>query len=310
MSCLIRGMLLLITISITLTSCEKPPDADQEQQFTVVAVYEGMSEYVKAARSNPEADLDQLFQKHVNDAYWNECGEGGEYSILGESTFKNPINDIDGLEKEISSLRSSEIEEIILKALEQASGLLDGPDTTVCIAALDPENANVRENMDGVSGKTLGSGKILMQVSLQKDWEDWVSYIIAHEYHHSVWTSHYLKTGEVNDLLNYLVFEGKADSFAALVYPEFVIPWRDALTPEQESEQWRKMKSQLTMTDIGMQQRYMFGDGRSIPYWSGYTIGFRIVQSYLQNNPGITIADWTTTDAWEILEQSGYSGEN
>jgi uncharacterized protein YjaZ len=93
------------------------------------------------------------------------------------------------------------------------------------------------------------------------------------------------------------------------VYPEVEASWRNALSPEQEAEQWRKMEPQLSITDFGMKQRYMFGDRRSIPLWTGYTIGFHIIQSYLKHNPETTIDDWTAMDARKILEQSGYSGE-
>jgi uncharacterized protein YjaZ len=309
MSSLIRGVLLLIIISSTITSCEKLTAADQEQQFTVVSVYEGMDIYVESARSDPEADLDDLFRKNVIDAYWKECAEGGEYKLLAEGALENPIVDLDGLEEEIESLRNSRIEEIVVEALKQSSALLEGPDTTVCIAALDPENSFVKEYMNGVAGRTFGSGKILIQANLQDDWEDRVSYAIAHEYHHSVWTFLYYERNEGNDLLNYLVFEGKADSFARLVYPNIETPWTDALTTEQEAQQWRKMEPQLSITDYGVKQRYIFGDGRSVPLWSGYTIGFHIVQSFLQQNPETTIDEWTGMDANEILTQSGYTGE-
>jgi uncharacterized protein YjaZ len=219
------------------------------------------------------------------------------------------ITDIDGLEEEIESLRNLGTGEIVVKALEQASALIEGPHTIVCITALEPESTFFSENMNGVSGRTLGSGKIWIKASLQADWEDQVPYTIAHEYHHSVWTSRHYENGLGNDLLSYLVFEGKADSFTGLVDPEFSAPWVNALSPDQEAEQWRKMKSQLTITDYGMQRRYMYGDERSIPRWIGYTIGNHIVQSYLRQNPETTLDDWTAMDAWEIHEQSRYSGE-
>jgi uncharacterized protein YjaZ len=309
MSRIKKTSLLVIIILMTVTSCGRSTVSEQEQQFTFISVYEGMSKYVEAARSDPGVDLNELFQKYIIDVYWKECAGGGEYVFLGEDAFKDPIKDLDGLEEEITLLRSSGIEDIVEEALKHASAMLDGPDTTVCIATLNPENTFVREYMNGVTGRTVGSGKILAQVSIQDDWQNWVAYLIAHEYHHSVWTSLHYERNEGNDLLNYLVFEGRADSFARLVYPDIEAPWIDALTPEQEAQQWRKMESQLSITDYGIKQRYMFGDGRSVPLWSGYTIGFHIVQSYLRQSPETTLSEWTAMDAWEILEQSGYSGE-
>jgi uncharacterized protein YjaZ len=54
----------------------------------------------------------------------------------------------------------------------------------------------------------------------------------------------------------------------------------------------------------------MFGDRRSVPLWSGYSIGYHIVQSYLELNPETTIGQLTGMDAWEIFEGSGYSGDS
>lgn len=309
MSSIKKISFFFIIISLAVPSCARSSVSEQEQLFKVISVYEGMSKYVEAARSDPEADLNELFQKHIIDPYWEECAEGGEYILLAEEAFKDPIRDFDRLEEEIRLLSTSGIEEVVEEALHQASTLLHGPDTTVCIAALDPRDTFVRKNMHGVAGFTLGSGKILSQVSIQDDWRDWVSYLVAHEYHHSVWTSLHYEKSKGRDLLNYLVFEGKADSFARLVYPDIKAPWTDALAPDQEARQWRKMEPQLSITNYAMKQRYMFGGGRSVPLWSGYTIGFHIVQSFLQQTPEATIDEWTAMDANDVLAQSGYKGE-
>ncbi len=50
----------------------------------------------------------------------------------------------------------------------------------------------------------------------------------------------------------------------------------------------------------------MFGlDGT--PRWTGYTIGFHIVQSYLQNHPNADVDEWTDKDTHDLLAESGYS---
>ena len=50
----------------------------------------------------------------------------------------------------------------------------------------------------------------------------------------------------------------------------------------------------------------MFGDGKDYPRWSGYTIGYRIVQNYLEKNPEINVDAWTNMSSSDILEKSGY----
>ena len=53
-------------------------------------------------------------------------------------------------------------------------------------------------------------------------------------------------------------------------------------------------------------QGLMFGGAESLPRWSGYTIGFRLVQAFLQAHPAMSIEEWTALDAAELLRQSPY----
>jgi uncharacterized protein YjaZ len=56
-------------------------------------------------------------------------------------------------------------------------------------------------------------------------------------------------------------------------------------------------------------QRFLFGDGNQIPQWTGYTIGFRIVQKYIQSHPQSNPVEWTKLGADQLLAESGYSGQ-
>lgn len=76
--------------------------------------------------------------------------------------------------------------------------------------------------------------------------------------------------------------------------------------PEQESEQWEIMQEDLDATSLQRQQRYMFGFGGTLR-WTGYTIGFHIMQRYLQNHPNTDVEEWTDKDACDLLAESEYS---
>lgn len=54
-----------------------------------------------------------------------------------------------------------------------------------------------------------------------------------------------------------------------------------------------------------MNMRMVVGD-KDIPFASAYTIGYRIVQEFLKNNPDITLLEWTDLEAEEILAKSKY----
>ena len=45
---------------------------------------------------------------------------------------------------------------------------------------------------------------------------------------------------------------------------------------------------------------------KDIPFASVYTIGYRIMQVFLKNNPELTIMEWTDMDPEDILFKSKY----
>ena len=326
---LIRLAILLVLVSLITGGCSGPeniqvptvtvpaadpmdsnsPEASAEttassQAFRVIPAYEGMAAYVEAARSAPNADLAALFQEHVVDPYWEACAEGGEYIRLAEAATAIPIADLDQLAGAVRALRDANVELLVRDALEEAARLLSGPDTTVCLFAAAPDHTFVRDEMGGVTGMTVGSGKIWIQIFPEGKWTDWVPYTVAHEYHHSVWTNR--NPGTTLDLVDYLIFEGRADTFAHSLYPNVIAPWTVALTAEQEVEQWQAMEQNLGTTSLPIQRRFMFGSAE-VPRWTGYTIGFQIVQAYLEKHPAATVDEWTELDAHDLLEASDYN---
>ncbi|HEY3391869.1 MAG TPA: DUF2268 domain-containing putative Zn-dependent protease, partial [Lacipirellulaceae bacterium] len=158
-------------------------------------------------------------------------------------------------------------------------------------------------DMHGVGGFTAGAGKIWLTVLPRDDWQDWITYTVAHEYHHSAWTA---RRGELSNMADYLIFEGRADSFAQLVDPRQA-PWTNALTPEQENVAWPTIERHLGSTDPRLMQALMFGGAGGSPRWAGYTIGFHIVQRFLKRHPDWSVRQWTEVSTNELLKQAAYA---
>jgi uncharacterized protein YjaZ len=277
------------------------------QKFTIIPVYEGMAAYVEAVRLASNPDWNALFRQYVVDLYWQDCV--GKDDTLDKNAVA-PIKDIDYLTTAVRTLHESNVEQILQGALQKAAAILPGPDTTVCIFAADSQDTFVRDYMNGVTGSTIGPGKIWIEIYPTGAWRDWIPYAIAHEYHHSVLMSG--PGSQLTDLVDHMIVEGKADSFARLLYPDIHAPWTQALTPEQELNQWQAIRKYLNARSDATQKKFMFGglvDSNDVPRWTGYTIGFHIVQSYLQKHPHITVDEWTTMDAHDLLDQSSYNPE-
>lgn len=274
---------------------------------TILPVYDGMSKYADAVVADPTADRRVLWQRHVIDPYWDRCAAGGEY-IDFAPPLKTPYNDVESLRKAAAALESFSVQEIAKSAVEKSSAVLAGDTTTVCILAADSSWTYLRA-MHGVGGFTAGAGKIWLTILPEADWSEWVAYATAHEYHHSVWTASYGKQNPIEDMTDYLVFEGRADAFAKVMYPKPRVPWTHALTPQQESAAWQVIRKNLKSTSADVMQKLMFGGSDGVSQWAGYTIGFNIVQSYVEKRHELTVNEWTALDAEELLRGSKYSAE-
>lgn len=193
---------------------------------------------------------------------------------------------------------------LIKETLEKSSNLLHGGKTTIYLFPFNPDQYTIISQMSGVTAFATSNQIIVLQIAPQKYKEEMLKYTVAHEYHHIVYFED--KKDKQRDLFDYILSEGKADSFATLINPEINVPWTDELSPDEE----------LTIWDWAKDKRYSFnnndlaemnaGNG-VIPKWSDYKIGYQIMQDFLQKNPDIPIKEWTFMDSDEILKRSRFS---
>jgi uncharacterized protein YjaZ len=282
---------------------EQPTNAT----LTVVPVYEGMASYVDAARTASQAALHELFKEHVVRPYWESCAAGGEYIELAQEAIASPIADLTSLSKALDVLQRADLLRDLQAAFDKVSAILPGSSTTVCVLAANPRDTFVRDSMRGIAGFTAGAGKVWLQITPEGTWREWLGPALAHEYHHSEWTKRHFDPTRSLDLTQYLLFEGRADSFARLTYPDRHAPWTEALTPAQEIAAWKAMRPHLQTTEFPVMSSFIFGGNGDIPRWAGYTVGFRIVQAFLKLHPSWTIERWTALDEHDLLKESGYA---
>lgn len=277
-------------------------------KFKVVLIDKEIKKYIKKARENIH-DIDKLYKEIVFDPIWKNFASKGSYSSLVSPLIKMPIKEIDLLEKEIDLLINENVVQIVENALKKCNENLSGIDTTVYILPAYPSNDFIKNYMNGVYAFTIGKGKILFQINpLSLKWKGDVPYTVAHEYHHSIWTINNFKWYGFN-LLELIVFEGKADSFANILYPNFKANWNFALTNDEEQIIWNKIRTNLKNRNPNFHNKVLYGYYDEFPLWSGYTIGYNIVQEFLKNNINISIEQWTNLSAKEILSKSNYENK-
>ena len=277
----------------------------------IVPAYLGMGAYAAAVQTSPGAHLEELWQEYAIQPYWEAWAAGQWNEKRLKEQYQRPFPNVETLSQEVQLLATSGVEKLIEHAYEQIAAALPPSvaNPVICVNALDPANNFVRERMGGVVGSGVGDNTLLEINPLAPGWQDWVPYVLAHEHHHSVWGYNYfnLQGHRSADLLTGLLIDGQADSFARHLYPSMEPPWINALNSLQKAELWKRLTPWLDNPDPDLLAKVMFGNEEfEIPRWTGYTLGYRIVQAYLEAHSGSSPLDLLGKEAHAILVESGY----
>lgn len=239
----------------------------------------------------------ELWKSLVLDKKWQDlcC-----YSPINLDERKpQAILDIENLKKQTELMEKIDFAKL-QNAFDKIVSVLpnyDDDQITVGIIASDPQNETVNTQQNGVVGTSL-FGNILIQVNpLIPDFEKWIEYVFAHEYHHTVWGNYWfnLHGNELkNDLLQALVIDGQADSFACKMCPTLKPKWLYLDAQNDVIKLYETFyKQNLQSTDFDYVSLIFGDESKNIPWCAGYAVGYYLIQKYLQN---------TKKDFLELIE--------
>ncbi|MEH7223624.1 DUF2268 domain-containing putative Zn-dependent protease, partial [Bacillus sp. JJ1566] len=197
-----------------------------------------------------------------------------------------------------------EINKIIEQALIKSSNTLPGGNKTVYLFPPNPDDMYDINLMGGTAAIAV-KDVIIIQIDPSSFNLDLLEYSVAHEYHHTI----YMEGGNVNwknTVLDSIILEGKADTFAKSLYPDINIPWIEPLSAQTEKEVWENLEDDLWSIDSLIKNDYFGNPNKGIPHWTNYKIGYQIVNSFLEKNPTTPVRDWTLLSAEEIFSNSKY----
>lgn len=235
-------------------------------------------------------DAKELYDKEIIQPIYDSCFKDGEHVHMVEDFLKHPPDDLMLLKSNVDAYDSTRMFKNIKQSLTKSSEYLQGDKkTTVCI--LPTIN---KEDPDGFN---VGSGKNLIYTHLF-DSDQGIQTIIAHEYHHSVWTEKFSSSFS-GTVLDNLVFEGKATLFEEIVMGTVSVDW------SYNKALWGTIEGDLFKKDLDRTLDILNGNDE-IPYRYGYSEGYKIVKSYLEEYPETSIKEWTKLDAKTIFEKGKY----
>ncbi len=278
------------------------------QEFKIIPFYTQVLDYIESVSEIEQHEKmeEHYYQKVVEPFQLDTLGKGEGYWIKDHWAFATP-KDIKTLEQFVYSQvnNQDEINKTIEQALIKSSNTLPGENKTVYLFPPNPDDMYGINLMGGVSGIAVSKDVILIKIVPSTFKEDLLEYSIAHEYHHTI----YMEGENVNwqnTLLDEIILEGKADNFAKSLYPDINIPWIEPLSNQKEEEVWEHIKENLMSKDRTIKGDYFENPNKGIPRWTNYKIGYQIVNSFLENNPSVSVHDWTLLSAEEILSNSKY----
>jgi len=307
-------VLLFLVTSLLLSSCDqaevaneskeekiiysfKHPETDQEYQ--IIHVYKLYKNFEKEIAEKSNISKSTAFEEQVIQPIYDACYKDAEYFERVGNTLsvqvpenEEQINELNDLIKTMDEdVLNSSIKEALIKSSNYIGSNIK---TNICIY---PTIAN----LNTAFMVTEGSGKISVLYNKYYN-ENILKSSIAHEYHHSVWTEKYFNKDYSDNVLDTLIFEGKAVMFEKIVYPEITAT---RVNYSYNKDQWRNIEPDLYKYDLYRASEIINGGG-DLPKSYGYSEGYKMVKSYLEKYPDLKPEEWTAISSQEIYEKGKY----
>jgi len=279
-------------------------------EIKIITTFDKANDYLANAKEN-SSDATKLWTKHMIEPFWNDIAVYAPF----DQSFKQPhcINEIEQLEEQLAILSKLDITDLQTKFALATSALLSDDDDPMLVALypLCDSNKIVKERQNGIVGASVFGNMIISLNPLADDWQKWIPFVFAHEYHHNIWGHNWYVVRGGKDLegtfLEYMITEGQADLFAMSLFPDLVPQWNRLFNVEKEKNLWEQIKPILYSTDPTMHSEYMFGnDEKDLPWCMGYYFGKMIVEDFLKKQP-MPFSELLNIPAKQILEMSRFT---
>lgn len=192
------------------------------------------------------------------------------------------------------SSQETTIRDLVQTTLDRVNGVWPLTGVTITI---DPDATRAIAGY-GIGGFAPDGATV--DISIDTSFPDWegllaarLPAIVAHELHH---VRRWRGPGYGGTLLQAMVSEGLADHFAVELLGAPVPPWSDAFPRDQTAPLLELARPQFDSTSYD-HAYWFFGPNPPLPRWTGYTLGFRIVEDYLAAHPGATAGGLVDTPA-------------
>lgn len=173
-----------------------------------------------------------------------------------------------------------EIRDIIKDSVEKCRVYANVPPLNIFI--FPTQDPRVLKSMEGVNGFTPYKGTIHIYINpnARNEWQKHLISTVIHEIAHVLSREQF----EWNTILDSLIFEGLAEHFREQVSGGKKMPWTVAITKKDARHIIKKLEEKkiLQTTDDEFYMDLFFG-GKKFKKWSGYTVGYFIIETVLRS---------------------------
>lgn len=248
-------------------------------ELELIPAYLKLEDYIQA-----QAQDRDTWKKIMVDPYWTLISQWAPFP----EDYKMPADPLNREEakRQLEILKKVDWNKVG-ETFRSICRRLPKDDDDIMYVAIYPSNTELPE---GIYGTGVWGNIILNINASNRNFEDWLWYVFAHEYHHNVWGNYWycLRNGEGLHgwLIENIIIEGEADAFAESIFSDRKPSWHYGVKTEEEATTWETLKSaaklSLSPEEAG---QYIFGcEALGIPQNAGYYFGIKIVREYCGKN--------------------------
>jgi uncharacterized protein YjaZ len=202
----------------------------------------------------------------------------------------------------LSDKVESDIEKNIVAAVKKCQKLLGSSAQSISVFVFPWFAEEDDDAFDGVNGFAPYENIIHLYVDIRRFTFESLQETVAHELNHA---TYFHFNHDEQTLLDTMIFEGLAEHFREDAVRGKISAWANAVSEKKAREIFVKLKPVLLSKESNL-YREVFLLGKKYPRWAGYSIGYRIIASFLKSRKDIKWQDLIKMAPVAIYSESGY----
>lgn len=273
--------------------------------FTETDSFDSLEEFidalVKKSKEDTSIEEEEKWGGFFGGSYLSEALKN-KFSGNGYQSYSIPKNETLG-----------EIKVTIEDAIKSCQRILPSEQGPIRIFVYPWFPGEDEQVFNGVMGTTFFGNTFHLYIDTKNFSAEALKNTIAHEFNHAIYFNYHHPFKQT--ILEAMVLEGLAEHFREDVVGGQSAPWSNALNENEARGQFERMEK-LGYITIGLEEnpeeywnfygKVFYGKGEDYKRWTGYSIGYQIIKTVVNNGSDISWKNLMKMEPEEILEISDF----